>query len=71
MLKAIVDNIQGGTARLLVGDDGVAVAVPVRELPRDVRPGAVVRLSFNLDEAATRAREQQAKREPLFVFDPE
>ena len=56
MLKAYVDSMQSGTARVLIGDEGVAVAVSARDLPPGTREGMVLALRFSIDEGATRAR---------------
>lgn len=57
MLTGIVDRIDGNQARVLIGDEGVAVAIPLRYLPPRIFEGAVVRLKFTLDQASTAARD--------------
>lgn len=56
MLKGYVDSIQGMAARVLIGDEEVAVAIPVHELPPGTREGMVLALRFNIDHGATAAR---------------
>ena len=60
-VKAYVDSIYGDSARVLIGDEGVAVAVPLRLLPPRTLVGMVLRVRFTLDQAATLARGASAK----------
>lgn len=62
MLKAYVDSIQGGSARLVIGEDEVAVAIPLDELPPGTREGMVLAVRFNIDLGATKARKESAER---------
>ena len=59
MLRAYIDSIQGGSARVLIGDEGVAVAIPLGDLPPGTREGMVMVVRFNIDQGATRARAAQ------------
>ncbi len=56
MVRAVVDGVADGQARVLVGDDAVAVYIATRELPPGTGAGTVLRLSFNIDQAATRSK---------------
>jgi hypothetical protein len=65
-LRAFVDQINDGIALLLLGEDeSVKAHVPVSWLPEGVREGIVLRLSFEIDEAATR----EGKRRVQSVLD--
>lgn len=59
MLKAYIDNIDGAYARVLIGEESVAVAIPVNYLPPRVREGMVLQVKFAVDTAATAARERK------------
>ncbi|HEY3378352.1 MAG TPA: DUF3006 domain-containing protein [Armatimonadota bacterium] len=61
MLKAIVDSINGNYARVLIGDEGVAVAIHTSHLPPRIHDGAVLQVKFTLDQAATMAHEKNKK----------
>lgn len=61
MIKAYVENIYGDVARVMIGDEGVAIAVPLRQLPRDTHEGTVMRLHFTVDQGATLAKKNAAK----------
>lgn len=61
MLKAYVDNIQGGSARVVIGEDEVAVAIPLGDLPPGTREGMVLAVRFNIDMGATQARKAAEK----------
>ena len=56
LLKAYVDNIDGDSARVLVGEDQVGISVPLHLLPPGTQQGMVLRLRFTIDQAATNAR---------------
>ena len=56
MLTALVDSISGDTARVLIGNEEVAVAIPLKQLPPGTQEGTVLRLGFTIDDGATRAR---------------
>jgi len=62
MLKAYVDNMSGVMARVLIGDEEVAVAIPVRDLPPGTQEGMVLAVRFTIDQGATRARAAGATR---------
>ncbi|MHB0939279.1 MAG: DUF3006 domain-containing protein [Armatimonadota bacterium] len=62
MLQAYVDSIQGSTARVVIGEDQVAVAIPLRELPPGTREGMVLAVRFNIDMGATQARKNSPGR---------
>jgi len=62
MLKAYVDGIQGSTARVVIGEDAVAVAIPLRELPPGTREGMVLAVRFTIDMGATQARKSPGDR---------
>jgi hypothetical protein len=56
MQRAIVDRIDGNTARVLMGDEEVAVYVQLAYLPPHVHEGMVLRARYSIDTAATAAR---------------
>jgi len=56
LLKAYVDSIQGGNARVVMGDDEVAVAISLGDLPPGTREGMVLAVRFNIDMGATKER---------------
>ncbi len=61
MAKAYVESVTGDVARVLIGDEGVAVAIPLRQLPPGTREGMVLQARFTIDEAATVARKKAEK----------
>jgi hypothetical protein len=63
MLRAYVDSIQGESARVLIGDEAVAISIPMHQLPPMTKEGTVLRLNIAIDQAATaaRARRQAAE----------
>jgi len=61
MLQAIVDSIQGDFARVLIGHEGVAVSIPLNQLPPRVHEGMVLRVKFTVDTAATVARDPKLR----------
>lgn len=64
MIKAYVDSIQGSTARVVIGEDAVAVAIPLNELPPGTREGMVLAVRFNIDMGATQARKNAGRNQP-------
>ena len=56
MVTAYVDRLDGDSARLLIGEEGVGIAIPIFALPPGVAQGMVLRLRFTIDSAATNAR---------------
>ena len=53
-VRAFVDQINEGVATLLLGEDeSVTAHVPVSWLPSGVKEGTVLRLGFEINEAAT------------------
>ncbi|MHB9132437.1 MAG: hypothetical protein ACYDBB_15310 [Armatimonadota bacterium] len=68
MLTAYVDSTDGYVARVLIGDESVAVAIPLHELPPGTRDGMVLCLRFSIDSGATAAR---ANREKVKAYDAE
>jgi len=62
LLKAYVDSIQGGSARVVMGDDEVAVAISLGDLPPGTREGMVLAVRFNIDMGATKVRKDSAGR---------
>jgi len=62
-MKAYIERIYGGMARVLFGDDeSVAVDVPVGELPRGAGEGQVLSTKFLIDDAATARRKARLAR---------
>ena len=59
---AVVDNIDGSYARLLIGDDAVAISVAVSHLPPRAHEGMVLRVRFSADQAATNAQVRKGSR---------
>jgi len=62
LIQAYVDSIQGSTVRVVIGEDQVAVAIPLRDLPPGTREGMVLAVRFNIDMGATQARKAQGDR---------
>ena len=61
-VRAFVDQINDGVATLLLGEDeSLTVRVPVSWLPKGVKEGTVLQLSFEIDEAATRRGKRRVK----------
>jgi hypothetical protein len=53
-VRAFVDQINEGVATLLLGEaESVTAHVPVAWLPKGAREGMVLRLSIEVDDAAT------------------
>lgn len=52
-MTAYIDSIDGSLARVLLGEEGVAVSIPVSQLPPRAHPGMVLHLRFTVDQAAT------------------
>ncbi len=63
MIKAYVETIQGDTARVLVGDEAVAVSVPLSQLPGGVKEGAMLNVKFSFDVAGSIRRQARASGE--------
>lgn len=61
MSKAFVESIHGDHARVLIGEEAVAVAIPLRQLPPGTQAGMVLQAKFTIDLAATHTREKAAK----------
>jgi hypothetical protein len=61
MLTAIIDRIDGNQARVLIGDEGVAVLIGLQHLPPHSHEGMVMRLKFTADAASTAAREGKSR----------
>ena len=67
-MRAYVDKIEGDQVELRLGEDeAIALVLPKRALPRGLREGDVLKLTFERDEAATEAQadENDALREAL------
>jgi len=57
-MRAYVDKIADGKAELRIGEDeATTLVVPVKELPKGVAEGDVLKLAFTLDPAAKQADE--------------
>lgn len=59
VLRAFLDRIEGDLAVLLIEDISRPVHWPARELPEGVREGSVLRMTLQLDEAATHAAQDE------------
>jgi hypothetical protein len=57
-LRAVVDRIEGTMAVLLIGSEEHQAVVPRNLLPQDAGEGAVIRITIDVDFAAT----EEAKR---------
>ncbi len=57
MITAYVDRIDGDAARLLIGNESVAIAIPLNQLPPGTREGTVLRLVFSIHQGATKAKQ--------------
>ncbi len=65
MLRAYVESIHGESARVLIGDEAVAISIPVHLLPPAAREGTVLRLNMTVDQAASvRLRGQVGETRP-------
>jgi hypothetical protein len=67
-MRAYVDKIEGSKVELRLGEDeGIKLVLPASELPKGLREGDVLKLSFTRDEAATKADadENDRRREEL------
>lgn len=62
MIRAYVDQIHGDMSRVLIGDEAVAVSIPLRLLPPATGEGTVLRVHFTMDTAATLAKKASARR---------
>ncbi len=61
-MRAFVDSIHEGIARVLLGDDeSCAVELPVSMLPEGAAEGRALRLLWELDEEETRRSVQAVK----------
>ena len=62
-LRAFVDQINGGIAQVLLGEDESArLNVPVSWLPKGTKEGTVLRLNLEIDESATREGKARVRR---------
>lgn len=64
MLRAYVDSMQSESARVLVGDEDVAISIPVHQLPPGTKQGTVLRVNLTIDQAATNARAKARAQNP-------
>ncbi|MHB9022686.1 MAG: hypothetical protein ACYC7E_00715 [Armatimonadota bacterium] len=60
MIKASVESISGDQARVLVGDERVAIILPLQELPPGTRAGTTFRLRFSIEGAASQTPSAKA-----------
>lgn len=55
-MRAIVDKVEGTKAELRLGpDEDIKLVLPKSALPKGVKEGDVLKLSFTRDESATEA----------------
>lgn len=55
-MRAYVDKVEGTQVELRLGpDEGVKLVLPKKALPKGVKEGDVLTVSFTRDEAATEA----------------
>jgi hypothetical protein len=59
MIRAYVDSVSGDQARVLIGEEGVAVAIPLHELPPGSRTGTTFRVRFTIDQAASPTKDRK------------
>ena len=53
-MRAFVDSVEDGVARVLLGEDeSVAVTLPAEWLPEGIREGQVLRVTWEADEDGT------------------
>ena len=58
-MRAFVDSVEDGVARVLLGEDeSVAVTLPAEWLPEGIREGQVLRVTWEADEEETKAAKQ-------------
>lgn len=60
-IRVVIDRIEGEMAVLLVGDENCRVVLPKNFLPEDAAEGAVLNLTFEVDEAATDEAKQHVQ----------
>jgi hypothetical protein len=61
-IRAFVDQINEGVATLLLGEDeSVKAHLPVAWLPAGTAEGTVLRLGFEIDDAATHEGRQRVR----------
>jgi len=61
MSIAFVESIHGDIARVIMGEESVAVTIPLRHLPPGTGAGTVLQAKFSIDHAATNARAKGQK----------
>ena len=58
-MRAFVDSVEDGVARVLLGEDeSVAVTLPAEWLPEGIREGQVLKVTWEADEEETKAAKQ-------------
>ena len=58
-MRAFVDSVEDGVARVLLGEDeSVTVTLPAEWLPEGIREGQVLRVTWETDEEETEAAKQ-------------
>lgn len=59
-MKAVVDKIDSGYARVLFGEDAVAISVALSDLPPRAHEGMGLHVRFNVDPTATVGKERKS-----------
>ena len=58
-MRAFVDSVEDGVARVLLGEDeSVAVTLPAEWLPEGICEGQVLKVTWEADEEETKAAKQ-------------
>ena len=57
-MRAIVDSIDGKAVQCLV-ENGDLLKVHSDYLPKDIQPGSVLKLTFKLDQKATKKQQER------------
>ncbi|MBS4022986.1 MAG: DUF3006 domain-containing protein [Dethiobacter sp.] len=60
-MKAIIDRFEGDYAVVLFGDEEIKADIPKKLLPKGVREGSWLKVSFELDAEGTKKQEEKIK----------
>lgn len=52
-MQAVVDQIQGDKAVLLLGNEEIPLVLPLKYLPRGVEESTILQLAFAIDQKKT------------------
>jgi len=57
-VRAFIDSVHEGVARVLLGDEPLAVEVPLSWLPEGAAEGKALRVLWEIDEEETKSARQ-------------